>query len=402
MPRQKTPAPPKHPPLSADIEVEAVSSPVTRMGREVPVIMIRLNPSLLAPEIATQLMLRGTDLPLLEWHKSANRAIKLKLESLDDVHLFAPVTIQNEAMVAAVRSLLYLWSGWVAEAATSAQSAPEKERDYIVALGERLQGLPDKAKTSFQKLNEHPVYERIVPLALEEMAPVNDPRLQRVRQILEMDQRWEPFVFIDLFEQARAGKLTRPAEEIVRRLQVMEFELLFAHGYGQAIGDSSLDLFQKPAAPEPTVVKRKKPAESHRRHSLPPSSTKPKEEKSMPEPAPKASAPPEKITVSCPQCGVKSMVPATNRGAKCKCYKCGHLFMVGGGPAPISQSGATPSPFISASKAPHGPADEVRICCPKCTQVFSLPASARGKKAKCARCATVFMVPEKSSPALAR
>ncbi len=373
-----------------------------RMGREVPVIMIRLNSSLLTPEIAAQLMLRGTDLPLLEWHKSANRAIKLKLESLDDARLFAPAVVKNEAMVAAVRSLLYLWSGWVAEAATCAQSAPEKERDYLVALGERLQGIPHKAKTSFQKLNMHPVYEQLVPLALEEMKPVNDPWLQRVRQILEMDQRWEPFVFVDLFEQARAGKLTRPAEEVVRRIQVLEFELLFAHCYLAVIGDSSLDLFQKPAAPEPTVVKRKKPAESHRRHSLPPSLTKPKEEKSIPEPTPKASAPPEKITVSCPQCGVKSMVPASNRGAKCKCYKCACVFTVAGGLAPISKGGSAQAASTPAAKTAHGLADEVRISCPKCTQVFSLPASARGKKAKCARCATVFMVPEKSSPALAR
>ncbi|NLX13375.1 MAG: hypothetical protein GXY44_06945 [Phycisphaerales bacterium] len=364
--------------------------------------MIRLNPSLLAPEIATQLMLRGTELPPLEWHRSANRAIKLKLESLDDARLFAPAAVQDAAMVAAIRSLLYLWSGGVGEAGTCAQSAPEQERNYLVALGERLQGVPDKAKASFQKLNAHPVYERLVPLAMEEMKPVNDSRLQRVRQILEMDERWEPFVFIDLFEQARAGKLSRPAEEVVRRIQVLEFELLFAHCYLKAIGDSSLDLFHKPAAPEPTVVKRKKPVESHRRHSLPPSSAKPTDDQPKPEPAAKASARPEKITVSCPRCSVKSMIPASNRGAKCKCYKCGHLFVVGGGLMPIGKSGSPQDAAASPAKAARGPTDEVRVSCPKCAQAFSLPASARGKKAKCARCAALFMVPEKSSPALAR
>ena len=76
--------------------------------------------------------------------------------------------------------------------------------------------------------------------------------------------------------------------------------------------------------------------------------------------------------------------------------------MVGGGLMPIGKSGSPQDAAASPAKAARGPTDEVRVSCPKCAQAFSLPASARGKKAKCARCAALFMVPEKSSPALAR
>ena|GEM_PF-7103703 len=75
--------------------------------------MIKVDPSVLAPDVAVLLQLRGAALPSLRWYDKPNQAAKqVLLDIEDDARLFRQTTLADEPMVGAVRAVLYLWNGW--------------------------------------------------------------------------------------------------------------------------------------------------------------------------------------------------------------------------------------------------------------------------------------------------
>lgn len=91
--------------------------------------MIKLDTSPSPTHIVTILMLRGAQLPPLQWHVNPNRNAKSELDGIaDDKKLLDCDPLADEGMAAAVRALLYLWDGWPAECDMYSQAAPEKER----------------------------------------------------------------------------------------------------------------------------------------------------------------------------------------------------------------------------------------------------------------------------------
>ncbi len=198
--------------------------------------MIELEISETAPEISTLLLARGTALPAVQWQHNRSSTAKKTLDAMDDAQLFAPTNLKNESMSAAVRALLYLWNGWIDESAMYAQGARPKESLFILAISERHRGRADGAKAFFRQLNDHSIYPSLVQIAKQLIGSSPDDALKRFREILDHNGAWEPYAFIDVYEQARVDETKITVGEFVREMQRQEFALLFGHCFQAATG----------------------------------------------------------------------------------------------------------------------------------------------------------------------
>ncbi|MEE8384934.1 MAG: hypothetical protein V3S01_03345, partial [Dehalococcoidia bacterium] len=124
--------------------------------------MLNLDLSQLPSEMTALFMQRGSGLPPLHWPSYANRIAKATLDEIDDAKLFRRSNLADESMGAAVRALLYLWSGWPDDCKMQAQAAPEKERIYLDSLIAQQGDEAEQAKTLLQQLDSHPIHK---PLA---------------------------------------------------------------------------------------------------------------------------------------------------------------------------------------------------------------------------------------------
>ena len=366
--------------------------------------MIDLDPTQLPRNIATILLLRGAELPPVVWGKTPNRAAKRTLDEIDDQELFGRGNLPNEAMSGVVRGLLYLWHGWISECNMYCQIAPEKEKLYIAALCERHNGRQEASKQRLRELKGHDLYVPLVDYAKQAIGLGMDASLRRMHQILEQDPNWEPFVFADLYEQAAAEKLCHAAEEVVRKIQCKEFELLFAHCFQLATGqelrikarrdsdrDSQARLERTRQLAEKNRQRTASARASHSAQSSPKakkepassatSKTAPAASKSGPAQAKPAAA---GVKIGCPKCRAMATVPESHRGKPHKCQKCGTSFMIPGGDQkrrPGSSAPAAPGTF--------------GLLCPKCRKTLRVPEASRGKKHKCDKCSAVFVIPHK-------
>jgi len=287
--------------------------------------MIALDVSCLAPDVANVLMLRGAELPPLQWHDKPNRAAKQMLLGIKtDAALLRQNPLANDAMGRAVRAALYLWNGWLEDCMACAQEAPSTEQYYFSALCERHSGRPNDCKTVMQQVDVHPIYAPLCAYAVEKMGLATDPPLKRIKGLLELGETWEPFAFVDLYEQARAGKLCSPTEQIVRSLQCREFELLFAHCYEVATGQK----LPEEEVAGPAVRRRSKPRSRQRPHRSPVRDSAAPNSKTDSTPNPGAKGKEPRVGIECPKCAYKMVFPESCRGSKNNCAKCGTVFII--------------------------------------------------------------------------
>jgi hypothetical protein len=347
--------------------------------------MIELDPLLLTPDVATVLLLRGAAIPPLSWHAKPNPTARQILQgSADDAKLLARADLANPAMAAAVRALLYFWNGWPAECAQFVAAAPPAERSYILGLIERQARHPDRAKPMFQQVPEHAIYTPLATFALAALAGDMVPALRRFRDILKLDGRWETCAFIDLYEQAHANKLGGPGEELVRRFQCREFELLLQHCYEAATGAPLAARDTGPKLNTAALARlRERKQTQQRRSSKPASPTE-----TVAEPAEHGPAHPHDVktplvVVQCPKCNTRASVPAFARGGTYKCIQCSTVFLV---PA-------------DKGSGPGAAVHRIGVQCPKCATVIQVPESARGQKHPCPKCETIVLVPMKKAAA---
>lgn len=296
------------------------------------------------PAETTQLLMsRGAGLPPLLWQEHQNPLAKKTLDSIQDAKLCGNAPLRDEAMAGAVRALLYLWTGWPTEASMYAQVAPQKEQMYIAALAERQLGHPAKAKELFQKMAGHEIYDSLTDFLIDQTKPENDPAIKRFRGIIELAHEWEAHAFIDLCEQARAGKVSPVGELVVRNLQAKEFELLFAHCYRAATGQ---DITKRRVMSEAEEQRReqeyrrrmaeRRKANEKRSQKLTEAAKQELEKLDKAEPKskpataqpPKKAAPDPRVKVLCPACGHLMFVPESGRGKRAECIKCRAAFLV--------------------------------------------------------------------------
>lgn len=202
--------------------------------------MIEIEYSKAAPTIASLLQAKGTALLGVQWLDNQVASAKKTLDASDDAHLFAPSTLRDESMATAIRALLYLWNGWIDESSMYAQGARPKESLFILGLSERHHGNASQAKAFFLQLHDHPIYPSLAKIANELIATSPDESLKRFREILRLNGTWEPYVFIDIYEQARVDETKITIGDFVRQMQGQEFSLLFGHCYKAVTGEDIL------------------------------------------------------------------------------------------------------------------------------------------------------------------
>ena len=296
--------------------------------------MIELEVGQLPEHLATVLMLRGGGVPRLTWATGPCQAAKELLERVDsDRDLLGTSRLIDEGAASTVRALMFLWSGWLADAEMCAQVAPEQERLMLTSLCRRHDGKPDDAKIILQQIGDHPVFADLAAYAAKAIEDQAAPLLLRLRGMVEMTDVWEPFTFVDVLERARAGKLDTAGEMTVRCIQCREFELLLARSYEAATGLP----VQRPVEETPVVTPRPhaKPVSARSRDAVGRSR----------HPAPKATQsaadanattkglgtlrrPTNAIGIRCPKCTYVCSFPPTARGTVQPCRKCGTQFLV--------------------------------------------------------------------------
>lgn len=292
--------------------------------------MMELDTAQLPPRIVTALMLRGAQLPPLQWHINPNRTAKNSLdEAVANVELFGTETLADETMGAAVRALLYVWNGWPDDALPWAQKAPDRERAYIEALIERQQGRPVESKNHFQATEEHPVYKPLAEYAPKAIGDTKSGHLKRMRDIIAFAEQWEPFVFTDVYELALEGQLDEDADEIIRNIQGYEFEQLFKFYYEGATGRE----MKKQEAPTVNLQKKRKPAPAQVRRpaaAAPSQASKDAAAKMAPLASKPMYRPGLDVVVACPHCGMRNKTTEEQRGSVQSCLKCRASFKVPG------------------------------------------------------------------------
>jgi len=290
--------------------------------------MIKLDPAQLPPRVAAAILARGTDLPPLEWHKHPNRAARTALDAVPtDTDLLGCESLKDISAAAAVRALLYLWNGWPAEANQAAAAAPPTERLYVEAIALRQAGDQVEAKAAWQKIGTHSVFGPLATYVQEAIPRNAGAALKRLRETIEFAGQWEPYLFADVFDQAREGKLDLLSEELVRKLQCCEFELLLVHCLQVATGERIQQRVKAapPPPPKPAARPRPKP------QPQPVTAAKTAESGA---PKPRLVLKPvtidDGVGVLCPACRTPQLVPKSSRGQTARCEKCGNMFRVPG------------------------------------------------------------------------
>ena len=331
--------------------------------------MVELDHSRLGSGVASLLTMRGTLVPPLCWDGDPWEAARTQLGRMDDKELFSPQRLRDQGTAAAVRSLLYLWNGCLKEAESSVGGVPRKAQAYILGISLRHRRRFDDAKRCFRQLGGHTIHGRLARAASEVLRDANNPSLTSFAGTLTFTRTWDPLAFADLFQQAVAGQLDRPSGLLVRKIQVEEFNLLFAASYRKATGEDPTRQSEVPDSP----ARRRREKQASTRDSVAP---RRKGESTVPV-GDKSPNPPKdnKVRLACPKCRHVNIVEATQRGKTTKCAKCGVTLSVPGGDGRTTATAG------------------IKLACPKCRTAGVYDASLRGKKVDCKRCGAAMMIP---------
>ncbi len=280
------------------------------------------------------LMSRGSGTPPLQWQEHQNALAKRKLDEVEDSQLFGAAAKGDEHLRSALRGLLFLWTGWVDDADMLAQIAPAREQLYITGLCARHRGKAEEAKGAFQRMEGHAIFKPLAEHVLKAIRPDAETAIRRFREIVEQNKAWEPYAFVDLYEQARTGRLSPAAGQLVSNLQTKEFELLFSHCFTALTGRSIVKRRAVSEADEQRreqeyrrrMAERRKEAEKRTQRQTMERQNAQKKQASE---ASKSAPPPDpRAKILCPKCGQLLFLPESSRGRAAKCIKCGVSFLV--------------------------------------------------------------------------
>ena len=134
------------------------------------------------------------------------------LERLTLDEAFAHVQVSDESMAQCCLSGAWLLCDFLDESHTISQSVSTTSGSYWHGIMHRREGDFSNAKYWFRKVGDHPLFEQLANASGQ--------------------GRWDPFEFVDRCQRAvRQGE----NEDECRRLQQLEWELLFGYCYRSAI-----------------------------------------------------------------------------------------------------------------------------------------------------------------------
>jgi hypothetical protein len=192
--------------------------------------MTPFDPPHYAPVIAE--LLRDPWVPPLD-AGTANHEVRARLEALSSNDAFAPRRVRDASMADACRAGLWLYHNFLDESHAISQELHTPTGSYWHALMHRREPDFENSKYWFRRVGAHPVYEALCRYAAEQAG--DEPP---ATAFLRTQSTWDPFAFVDLCAAVLVGRA--PGEELCRKIQKREWELLFDWCYRQAIEDASV------------------------------------------------------------------------------------------------------------------------------------------------------------------
>jgi hypothetical protein len=150
-----------------------------------------------------------------------NRAVRPGLAALTIEQMFAPHSIADRDMARTCLAGLWLYHDFLDESHTLSQDIDTTTGSYWHGLMHRREPDASNAAYWFRRVGSHPVFAALAVSAAElGIRPAESP--------------WDPFAFIDLCERHRGRG--SPQEQVLRRVQRREWELLFDWCHRQGVG----------------------------------------------------------------------------------------------------------------------------------------------------------------------
>lgn len=161
-----------------------------------------------------------------------NQAMRPKLEGMGLTVLFDDLPIHDLEMARGCLAGLWLLHDFLDESHKISQELNTPTGSYWHGIMHRRE--PDywNSKYWFRRVGDHPVFKPLHGDAANLTAAAGAPK---DAAFLTRQSAWDPLAFADLCE--RAAKGTSPLEDLCRKIQRREWELLFDYCHNQAIGE---------------------------------------------------------------------------------------------------------------------------------------------------------------------
>jgi hypothetical protein len=148
---------------------------------------------------------------------SPDPAVRPRLQALTVERDFAPHRVRDRDLAAACLAGLWLYHDFLDESHTISQGLHTVEGSYWHAIMHRREPDPPNSKYWWRRVGSHPVLAQLV-----EQAPALGYEFT------------DPFAFVDFVERVRGTGSAE--EETARKVQRLEWELLFDHCYRDVVG----------------------------------------------------------------------------------------------------------------------------------------------------------------------
>jgi hypothetical protein len=158
---------------------------------------------------------------------SPNLALRPALTSLRPDTLFVE-TVRRLDFAQACLAGLWLWHDFLDESHSISQDLSGIDGSCWHAIMHRREGDFWNSKYWYRRVGDHPIFAKLA----DAVRPLSDDAPAAAR-FLGDHRSWDPFAFVDLCE--RATKDGGELESLCRRIQKIEWELLFDHDAAEAI-----------------------------------------------------------------------------------------------------------------------------------------------------------------------